>query len=155
MAKVGGVVQRTKGDVIADDLFDSFIDLDGLGDLVAAQQHAVAASGDFGQALEYADFGLDQRCADFVEGFNMVLGGDFVFKLKTVSAFINQIRVIRTDTFYLTFAQNRFVGHVKEREFQRAAAGIYYQYFHFPIPDYLLKKVYFLRNISNFVQLKC
>ena len=64
----------------------------------------------------------------------MIFGGDFIFKAETIGTLVDQIRMIRTDTLDLTFAQNRLVGHVKKSKFQRTAAGIDYQYFHFSYP---------------------
>jgi hypothetical protein len=72
----------------------------------------------------------------------MIFGGDFAFKLIAVGTLVDKIGVVGTNTFHLTFAQYAFIGHVKKRELQRAAAGIQYQYFHFFIPDMFVLKIF-------------
>ena len=132
-AEVGGVVERSQRDALADDVLDRFVDLDRGGDLFAAVEHAVADGLDFGQALQDADLRIDELGADRTEAVGVVLHafGGF-FELETVRTLDDEVRSRGADTLHEAGCDDGIVAafHVEKSEFEGGAAGVDHENFH-------------------------
>ena len=124
--EVRGVVKRSEGEAFADDVLDFRRDFDRLGDFFAAVEDAVTDSGDFGEALDDADFRIDEHFADFGESFAVVCDMEGNLFLEAVGAFVDQIGGIASDTFDLSACENFIFSafHVEKRVLEGGAAGI-------------------------------
>ena len=132
-AEVGGVVERSQRDALADDVLDRFVDLDRGGDLFAAVEHAVADRLDFGQALQDADLGIDELGADRAEAVGVVLHafGGF-FELETVRTLDDEVRSRGADALHEAGCDDGVaaVFHLEKGEFEGGAAGVDHENFH-------------------------
>ena len=132
-AEVGGVVERSQRDALADDVLDRFVDLDRGGDFFAAVEHAVTDGLDFGQALQDADLRIDELGADRAEAVGVVLHafGGF-FELESVRALDDEVRGRGADAFHQAGRDHGIVAafHVEKRKFEGGAAGVDHENFH-------------------------
>ena len=132
-AEVGGVVERSQRDALADDVLDRFVDLDRGSDLFAAVQHAVTDGLDFGQALQDADLRIDEFGADRAETVGMVLHafGGFL-ELETVRTLDDEVRSRGADAFHEAGSDDGVAAafHIEEGEFEGRTAGVDHKNFH-------------------------
>ena len=130
--EVRGVVKRSEGEAFTDDVFDFRCDFDRLGDFFAAVEDAVTDCGDFGEALDDADFRIDEHFADFRERFAVVGDMEGNLFLEAVGTLVDQIGGIASDTFDLSVCENFIFSafHIEKRVLEGGAAGIDYQNFH-------------------------
>ncbi|KAF5029467.1 hypothetical protein DSECCO2_648310 [anaerobic digester metagenome] len=132
--EVGGVVQRTQRNVVADDALGPFVDLDGLLDLFAAEQHAVTHGVDFALVGDDALLGIGDQVHDLLHAFDMIgerlFEDDLFLGVGVGLDLVGQFAHAFADALDKTGAQGLLGGHVDELVLDGRAAGVDDEYVH-------------------------
>ena len=122
--KVGGVVQRAKGNAVADGLLAGVVDDAGGNKLVAAVQHAVTHSVDLVDGLDDAVLAVDQNVHDSLDSLFVRGHGDVLDQFLAGRDDLVVESAVKTDALAQTLGGDVAGIGVHELILQARAAGV-------------------------------
>ena len=127
--QVGGVMQRSQRDVVANRVLDFLVYFYAGGKALAAVQHAMAHRADFVHIFHRALIRVGQRLQHPVDTVGVRFHGGVGVKNFTVHL-LADMAALDADAFHQPFGQQLFAVHVDQLVFQGGRARVENQNFH-------------------------
>ena len=128
--EVRGVVERSEGDDFFDSLDDFGGDEDGLRELLAAVDYAVAGRAELVEALEDAEFRIDEDVENVLDSRRVVGEGNFARHGVEAGLRVLDARAFDSDALDETLRKDLLAFHVDELILQRRASAVENKNFH-------------------------
>ena len=123
-AEVRRVVQRRQRGAFADDVLDLVGDHGRVVELLAAVHDAVADGLDLLEAVEHAEFGIDQLLANHPQRLVVVCDLRLFLEIASVEALVAQVGFAQPDALDDALGADLFFLHGEHGELERGTAGV-------------------------------